>query len=60
MENRIFDHECLDVYQAAIQFVIVGDEILAELPRGRAYLGDQLQRAASSIALNIGHGHVLV
>ena len=56
MENRIFDHECLDVYQAAIQFVIVGDEILAELPRGRAYLGDQLQRAASSIALNIAEG----
>ena len=31
-------------------------EILEELPRGRAYLVDQLQRAASSIALNIAEG----
>ncbi len=56
MENRLFDHERLDVYQAAIQFIILSDEILEELPRGRAYLVDQLQRAASSIALNIAEG----
>ena len=56
MENRIFDHERLDVYQAAIQFIILSDEILAELPRGRAYLVEQLQRAASSITLNIAEG----
>ena len=56
MENRIFDHERLDVYQAAIQFILLSDEILAELPRGRAYLVDQLQRAASSITLNIAEG----
>ena len=51
-----FDHERLDVYQAAIAFVILSDEILEELPRGRAYLVDQLQRAASSIVLNIAEG----
>ena len=56
MENRLFDHERLDVYQAAIDFVILSDKILEELPRGRAYLVDQLQRAASSVALNIAEG----
>jgi len=56
MENRLFDHERLDVYQAAIKFVILSEEILEELPKGRAYLVDQLQRAASSIALNIAEG----
>ena len=56
MENRLFDHERLDVYQTTIEFVILSDEILEELPRGRAYLVDQLQRAASSIALNIAEG----
>jgi four helix bundle protein len=56
MENRLFDHERLDVYQAAIEFVMLSDEILEELPRGRAYLVDQLQRASSSIILNIAEG----
>ena len=56
MENRLFDHERLDVYRTAIKFVILSDEILESLPRGRAYLVDQLQRAASSIALNIAEG----
>ena len=56
MENRLFDQERLDVYQAAIEFVILSEQILEELSRGRAYLVDQLQRAASSIALNIAEG----
>jgi len=56
MENKTFDHERLDVYRAAIEFVVLSDEILKELPRGRAYLVDQLQRAGSSIALNIAEG----
>lgn len=56
MENRLFDHERLDVYQATIEFVMLSDAILDELPRGRAYLVDQLQRASSSIALNIAEG----
>ena len=51
-----FDHEKLDVYKAAIEFVIVADEIIGHLPKGRAYLADQLQRAASSIPLNIAEG----
>ena len=51
-----FDHERLDVYQAAIEFVSLADEVVEGLPRGRAYLADQLQRAATSIALNVAEG----
>lgn len=50
------DHEKLEVYRFAIQFVILADEIIENLPRGRAYLADQLRRAASSIPLNIAEG----
>ena len=51
-----FDHEKLDVYDAAVRFVAVADDIVEHLPRGRAYLADQLQRAATSVALNIAEG----
>jgi len=50
------DHEKLDVYRFAIQFVVLADEIVEALPRGRAYLADQLRRAGSSIPLNIAEG----
>src|SRR5262249_31103501 len=52
----LLDHEKLTVYQAAIEFVILADEVIEDLPRGRAYLSDQLQRAALSIPLNIAEG----
>jgi len=48
-----FDHERLDVYRAAIEIIVVADEIVEHLPRGRSRIADQLQRAATSIALNI-------
>ena len=51
-----FDHERLDVYRTAIEFVVIANEIAEQLPRGRGYLADQLQRAATSIPLNIGEG----
>ena len=51
-----FDHERLDVYKAAIEFVALADDVVERLPRGRHYLADQLQRAATSIALNIAEG----
>jgi len=51
-----FDHEKLDVYQAAIDFVVMADDVVEHLPRGRAYLADQLQRAATSIPLNVAEG----
>ena len=51
-----FGHEKLNVYQAAIEFVVIIEAIVKELPKGRAYLVDQLQRAGSSVALNIAEG----
>ena len=51
-----FAHERLDVYRAAVEFLLVADQIAAALPKGRAYLADQLRRAALSIALNIAEG----
>ena len=56
--NRInyFDHEKLDVYKVSIEFVILSNEIAEQLPRGKSYLADQLQRASSSISLNIAEG----
>ena len=51
-----FEHERLDVYRAAIEFLVVADKIATSLPKGRAYLADQLRRAATSIPLNIAEG----
>ena len=51
-----FDHEKLDVYQLAIDFVARANDVVEGLPRGREYLADQLQRAALSIVLNIAEG----
>ena len=51
-----FDHEKLDVYRASIKFVALADGIVEHLPRGRGYLADQLQRAGTSIPLNIAEG----
>ncbi len=51
-----FDHERLDVYHVAIEFVARANDVVEQLPRGRGYLADQLQRAALSIVLNIAEG----
>ncbi len=51
-----FDFQQLDVYKVTIEFIAVTEAIIERLPRGRAYLADQLQRAATSIAANIGEG----
>ena len=51
-----FDHEKLDVYNVAIQWVVLAQDISQSMPRGNASLADQLRRAASSIALNIAEG----
>ena len=51
-----FEHEKLEVYQAAIEFVVLADSLTCALPRGRAYLVDQLRRASTSIPLNIAEG----
>ena len=51
-----FDHEKLKVYQEAIRFVAWADELLGRLPKGLA-VHDQLDRAATSMALNIAEGN---
>jgi len=51
-----FAHERLDVYGAAIEFLLVADQVAGALPRGRSYLADQLRRAALSIPLNVAEG----
>src|ERR1700754_3098467 len=50
------DHEKLDVYQTAVEFVVFIESIVKQFPKGRSYLVDQLQRAASSVVLNITEG----
>jgi hypothetical protein len=37
------DYEKLDVYHAAIDFVVTSNNIIEALPRGHGYLIDQLQ-----------------
>jgi len=51
-----FDHEKLDVYKLSIEFVGLADSLVRRLPRGRAYLAEQLHRAATSIPFNIAEG----
>jgi four helix bundle protein len=50
------DHEKMDVYKVVIEFIALADEVAENLPRGRAYLADQLRRACTSVALNIAEG----
>lgn len=56
MKRGYFDHEKWDVYQAALDLVILISDIVEALPRGKAYLADQLQRAGTSVPLNIAEG----
>ena len=52
----MLDHERLDVYQIAIEFVSVSVQTHEAMPRGNATLVDQLKRASFSIPLNIAEG----
>src|SRR5678809_944304 len=52
----MLDHERLEVYQLGIEFVASANDFIEQLPRGRGYLADQLQRAALSIVLNSAEG----
>jgi len=54
--DMYFEFARMDVYQAALDFVVVADQIAEALPSGRAYLRDQLRRAANSIAANLAEG----
>lgn len=51
-----FPHTRLDAYLVAADFVVLVDTLVRGLPRGRAYLVDQLRRASLSIQANIAEG----
>lgn len=51
-----FDHHKLDVYGAALDFVVLVDPLLEDLPSGRGYLALQLRKAAASIVSNVAEG----
>lgn len=51
-----FDHDRLDVYQRALELLDLVDRIVEQMPPGRAHLKDQLDRAATSIILNVAEG----
>jgi len=50
------DHTKLDVYHRALDLLDHVDQVYEAMPPGRAHLKDQLDRAATSIVLNIAEG----
>jgi four helix bundle protein len=50
------DHERLDVYHLALDFLVMANGIIEALPRGRSHLADQFTRASTSIVLNLSEG----
>jgi len=56
MTPHRFDHEKLRVYQEALRFGAFADAVLTELPAKLA-ARDQLDRASTSILLNIAEGN---
>jgi len=52
----VLDHERLDVYAIALDFLVFANEVIERLPRGRGHLADQLTRASTSIVLNLAEG----
>jgi len=54
--NRQLDHEKLEVYQASLAFVAWLEPVLRKLPKSLS-VTDQLDRASTSIALNIAEGN---
>jgi four helix bundle protein len=52
----MLDHEQLDVYQVALEFLVFANDVVERLPRGRSHLADQLTRAWTSIVLNLAEG----
>ena len=51
-----FAHESFEVWPLALDFIAHAGDTAQFFPKGRAFLGDQLSRASTSIALNIAEG----
>ena len=56
MEPAPLDHEKLDVYRIAVEFLALALHILDRIPQKRRELRSQLERAAMSVPLNIAEG----
>lgn len=54
--TMLLDHERLEVYQRAIEFLALAAQVVDGLPRGRSTLKKQLQDASFSITQNIAEG----
>lgn len=52
----MLDHERLDVYQCAIEFLAISVKVMEAIPKGNGALVDHLKRASWSIPLNIAEG----
>ena len=52
----MFEPHKLEVYRIALGLLSELDEIAAQVPPGKAALRDQLERAGTSIVLNIAEG----
>ena len=57
MAEPIFDHERLDVYQLAIEYIALTYRIAKSLHGPKRHVRDQWLRAAQSIPLNIAEGN---
>ncbi len=54
--NRRFDHEKLNVYQASLTFITWATELISKV-EVKAAVKDQLDRASTSVPLNIAEGN---
>ena len=54
--NRRFDHEKLNVYQASLTFITWATELISKVDV-KAAVKDQLDRASTSVLLNIAEGN---
>jgi four helix bundle protein len=50
-------HQNTRIYQKTLELNRLAKNVIAELPRGMAFLADQLRRAAASVALNYAEGY---
>jgi four helix bundle protein len=55
-QRQGFDHERLEVYRAALVFLQIVESLQDQAPTIRKHLADQLDRASTSIVLNIAEG----
>jgi hypothetical protein len=55
MNTPQFDHEKLNVYQRALEFVAAATDLLDQIPKGLAVHG-QLDPASTAVPLNIAEG----